>query len=148
MTVRDGRILAVDYGSRRIGLAICDPTRTVVTGLPLIETKDPMQEVGRIAEIAEGREVAEIVVGLPLNMNDTVGPRARLTLAFVEQLRLHVRCPVETFDERLTSFEAEERLRGSGLGRKAKRRHVNTVAAQIILETYLAAKKKAEGDRQ
>ncbi len=140
-----GRILGVDFGERRIGLALGEPASGVVVGLPVLETADALGEAGAIAEIAGAREVAEIVVGLPLNMDDTEGPRAVRTREFADALRERTKIPVRLFDERLTSHEAEVRLRGSGLGRKAKRRHVNTVAAQIIVEAYLEAKRRGAG---
>ena len=78
---------------------------------------------------------------MPLNMDDTVGPAARRVLDFVEELKQFVSVPVVTWDERLSSAEAEDRLRGVELGHKKKRDHVNTVAAQVILETYMQSRR-------
>ncbi len=131
------KIFAIDYGTKRVGLAISNPTEQIALALPLYTWQDDGNDAARLAELAAVQEAEEVLVGLPLNMDDTVGPAARRVLDFVEELKQFVSVPVVTWDERLSSAEAEARLRGVDLGRRKKRNHVNTVAAQVILETYM-----------
>ncbi|MBI5368585.1 MAG: Holliday junction resolvase RuvX [Planctomycetes bacterium] len=138
------RVLAIDYGEKRVGLAISAESG-IPLALPLLERGTMESDLGRLVELVEGRKVEELVVGLPLNMNGSVGPRARAVLDFVKTLRAVFDLPVATFDERLTSVQATDMLRGSGLGRKQKRAHVNTVAAQLILSAYLEARRRRGG---
>ncbi len=135
------KIFAIDYGKKRVGLSISNPTEQIALALPLYRWQDDGNDAARLAELAAGEEAEEIVVGLPLNMDDTVGPAARRVLDFVEELKQFVSVPVVTWDERLSSAEAEDRLRGVELGHKKKRDHVNTVAAQVILETYMQSRR-------
>ena len=136
------KILAVDYGTKRVGMAISDPAEKLTLALPLYEWQADGNDAARIAGLAEEQGAEEIVVGLPINMDDTVGPSARAVLDFVEELKIFTHVPVATWDERLSSQEAEEKLRGLEISRKKRREHVNTVAAQVILEKYLESRKK------
>ena len=131
------KIFAIDYGKKRVGLAVSDPTEQIALALPLYMWKDDGNDSARLAELSIEQESEEIVVGLPINMDDTVGPAARRVLDFIEELKQFVSVPVVPWDERLSSAEAEDRLRGLEMGHRKKREHVNTVAAQVILETYM-----------
>lgn len=126
------KILGVDYGTKQIGLAISDESEMLALAYGVVEG-------GLDAVVAAAKEsgAQAIVVGLPRNMNDSIGPAGRRVMQFVERLREQTNLPVDTFDERLTSYEAERRLVGAPLSRKKKRAHVNVVAAQLILEGYL-----------
>ncbi len=137
------RILAVDLGDRRTGLAISAPGGTFAVGLPAIEADGPDEVLERIALLVQERRIDEVVVGLPRNMSGTLGPRARLTLEFADRLRAYAGVRVTTWDERLTSVQAESMVAPLGLSRKRKKTQVNTVAAQLILESYLQSKRRS-----
>ncbi len=135
------KVLAIDFGTKRVGLAISDPSEKLALALPLYEWQDDGNDAARLAGIAEEHGAEEIVVGLPINMDDTIGPSAERVLEFVEELKQFATVTVSTWDERLSSEEAQSRLRGIDLSRRKKRDHTNTVAAQVILESYLEARK-------
>mgnify|MGYP000437791893 CR=1 FL=1 len=133
------RILGIDYGTRRIGLSYGDELG-VATPLPALIDVDPARRwAGLLATIAQ-RRVTEIVIGHPLNMDDSVGPKAKEVETFAARLRTDVALPVHLVDERLTSYEAESTLP------KAKRRAVrasgiiDSRAATLILQDYLNQK--------
>lgn len=133
------RIVSVDWGEKRTGLAVSDPDATYALGLPPYEgPPDP----ARIAELVAREKPDEIVVGLPLRMDGTEGDAAENVRAFADELRLHVECPVVLWDERLTSEAAREMIRHVDLSRRRKRVLVNTVSAQVILQSYLDARRR------
>jgi putative Holliday junction resolvase len=129
------RYLAIDYGTKRIGLAICDPSETIASPLAVLEGQaDP---IGKIKAVVERENVVAIVVGLPLNMDDSVGPQAKTVFQFGEQLKKALNIPVYFQDERLSSFGAEEKLAPADFTRKKKSKHLDAVAAAEILEAFL-----------
>jgi putative Holliday junction resolvase len=129
------RYLAIDYGSKRVGLAICDGDETIASPLCVIEGHKDL--IGRIAEVVKQEGVGAVVVGLPLNMDDSVGPQAKLILRFAEQLEKQLDVPVHFQDERLSSFGAEEKLAGAEFAKKKRKKHLDAVAAAEILEAFL-----------
>ncbi len=131
-------ILAVDFGKRRIGLAIAESANSAAYPLGTFERVSMERDLSHIAARIESRGVTQIVVGLPLNMDGTEGPSARAARSFGAKVGEHLRLPVDYADERLTSFEARERLAGQTRLRR-KRGAVDAVAATIILEEWLAA---------
>ncbi len=131
------RVLGLDVGDRRIGVALSDETGTLASGLDTLTCVGPREDLGRIAELVRAHDVAEVVVGLPLNMDGTAGPQAAKVEAFVNGLRRRLAVPVIARDERLTTVEAEERLRAAGVRRKEWPRLVDKVAAVVILQEYL-----------
>lgn len=135
------RLLGIDYGDRRIGLAISDEMGLIAHKLPLIEISNMDEAIQNIVVCIEEKNISEVVIGLPKNMNDTIGPRAEIVLDFVEQLKNIINIPIVTWDERLTTMQAEEILSITTLSRKKKKGHLNTVSAQIILQSYLDAKR-------
>lgn len=142
------RILAVDLGSRRIGLAICSPEETLVVGAGVLERTKGDDPAAAVAAAAREREAERVVVGLPLNMDGTYGPKAAEAKAFSERLREILKVPVLLHDERLSSAAAEERLRGVAMTRSRKRTHTNQVAAQVILESYLGERRGKRGGKR
>jgi putative Holliday junction resolvase len=138
--VKAGRILAIDHGGKRSGTALSDRSRVFAFPAEVYEgEKELLAAVSRLA--AEG-DLAAVVVGLPLNMDGSCGERAREVLDFCDRLRaeiLEVGAGVEvvTWDERLTSFEAENLLRESGVRQSRREELVDAVAAQRILESFL-----------
>jgi putative Holliday junction resolvase len=132
-----GRHMGLDVGDRRIGVALSDDTATLASPLTTLARGAAGGDAAAVALLAARHEVTAVVVGLPLNMDGTQGPQARKVLAFVEALRKRLRVPVLLRDERLTTVEAEEQLRESGLGWKERKRVVDQAAAIVILQEYL-----------
>lgn len=133
------RILGIDYGSRRIGLAISDALGLMAHGHGIIDGGTILEVSSRITEVIVREKVGRVVIGLPKKLNNTLGIQAKEVLKFVEQLKTQVDIPVITWDERLTTAQAEVLLKDVNLSRQRKRRQLNTVAAQLILESYLDA---------
>ena len=133
------RLLGVDIGEARIGLALSDPTGMLCTPLMTLDAKGPPDDQQRIAEIATKHGAEGIVVGLPVNMDGSYGPTARRAQAFCRTLRTLTDTPVMMYDERLTSHEAEARLRAAGVQPSREKGRVDSAAAALILESYLAS---------
>ncbi len=131
------RILAIDHGDRRFGLAITDPDGVIALPLDVVHGEDALLEM--LPELIADREVERILVGMPLNMDGTVGPRARKVVAFCERLGDLLGLPVVTWDERLTTFQAEEMLRETGGSPRKRRERVDAVAAQVLLQSWVDA---------
>jgi putative Holliday junction resolvase len=139
------RTLAIDFGSRRVGLAMSDAGGTLATPYLVIEVKTPEQATAQVLEIVRAEGVERIVLGLPLNMDDTVGPAAAQVLAWGKNLAIMSGKPVLFVDERLSSFEAEQSLterkkRGEKMTRKAKKERLDAVAAAGFLQGFLDGK--------
>jgi putative Holliday junction resolvase len=126
-------ILAVDLGAKRTGFALCDPQEKMALALPTLQDVTPVD----VAALVQERGAGEVVVGLPLNMDGTVGPSARRVLDFIDELKLHCTVPVVPWDERLSTAEGQTRLREQGLSRKDRHRRADVAAAIVILESYL-----------
>lgn len=134
------RILGLDYGSKTVGVAMTDALGMTVQPYKTIQRERESklrQTLSEIAEIVEQYQIEKIVMGLPLNMDDTEGDRAVKTRDFAEKLKLRVAVPIEFTDERLTTMEAEEILDQSGIPRSEQKKVIDQVAAQLILEQYL-----------
>jgi putative holliday junction resolvase len=129
-------IASLDFGKRRIGLALAYGDHDAVIPLEVIERKSLARDLYRVVARLAELEVSQVVVGLPLNMDGTEGPQAQAATRFADRLRDTSGLVVELFDERLTSFEARERLRESG-GRRP-RGGIDAIAAAVILEGWLA----------
>jgi putative holliday junction resolvase len=131
------RTLGVDLGRVRIGLAVADDLLGAARPLRTIVRRDERTDLEAIAVLARDYEVARAVLGLPLNMDGTEGASARLARAFQPRLAAALGVPVELFDERLSSFEAETRLRDRGISSKDRRAMVDAEAAAVILQGWL-----------
>jgi len=132
------RYLAIDYGNKRTGLAICDPAETIASPLAVIEGQKNLLK--KIAEVARSENAEAIVLGLPLNMDDSQGFQAKRALQFAEQLKKHLSIPIHFQDERLSSFGAEEKLAPAEFTRKKKKKRLDAIAAAEILEAFLEQK--------
>jgi len=132
------RYLAIDYGTKRTGAAICDPSETIVSPLAVIEGQKDLLD--RIVRIVETENVGAIVLGLPLNMDDSIGPQAKLVFQFAEQLKSRLSIPIYFQDERLTSFAAEQKSANIESSRKKKQKRLDAIAAAAILEAFLERK--------
>lgn len=133
------RYLAIDYGFKRTGLAICDPGETIASPLMVIDGQKDL--VDKISKVISDENVDGVVIGLPLNMDDSHGPQAKLVLRFADKLRENIQIPVHFQDERLSTFGAEEKLRGAELPKKKKAERLDAVAAAEILTAFLEEKK-------
>lgn len=130
------RVLGLDLGRRRIGLALSDPTGIALPAGTL-ERRGLREDLRWLRDWAAERGVQRIVVGLPIHMNGSSGPEAEQARSFARRLEEATRLPVELMDERWTTVEAERALRATGRRGRARREVVDSVAAAILLRTYL-----------
>ena len=136
------RYLAIDYGTRRTGLAICDAGENIST--PLRTIHGQKQLLDRIAEVIEAENVEAVVLGLPLNMDGSQSAQAKLAQKFAERLRGHLDVPVHLQDERLSSFGAEQKLAPANFTKGKMRQRLDAVAAAEILNAFLEQKTSAD----
>ena len=140
------RTLAIDLGTRRIGLAMSDEGGQWATPLEVLFVTDPAQAVAPIAALVAKEDVRRIVLGLPINMDDSIGGMAKSVMAWADTLRPHVGgVPVVFVDERLSSFDAEQTLiankrAGAKMTRKDKKKSLDAVAAASFLQAFLDEK--------
>lgn len=138
------RIMGLDLGSKTVGVAISDPLLITAQGIEIIRRKDEnklRQTLARIEALIEEYEVDRIVLGLPKNMNDTLGERAQLSLEFKEKLERRTGLPVVMWDERLTTVAADRAMMEAGIRRENRKDYVDKIAACLILQGYLDAQK-------
>lgn len=134
------RAVALDLGSRRIGVALSDSKGTVATPYEVVQRSgDRTRDHRRIGELVDEADAEVVVVGLPLSLDGSIGPAARAILDEVEELRATLPIDVVTWDERLTTVEAERSLRVMGVKKGNRRRIVDQVAATVILQSWLDA---------
>ena len=134
------RIMAIDYGDRRIGLAVSDLLGMLAGEAWTMQEWDRERAARRIAEEAKRREVGTLVLGLPKNMDGTEGPRAALSREFKAMLEEAAGLPVVLWDERRSSIEAHAILHAAGKKERLHRKTVDAVAASLILEGYLGSR--------
>lgn len=140
------RTMAIDYGSRRIGVAVSDALGITTRGVATVKRASDARAIAEMARLAGELEAEEVVVGLPLRADGTHGTAAERVMRFVDALRDAVGVPVVTVGEWLTSYEAEERMRDAGLKASERKQRVDQAAAVVILDEYLAAKeRRADG---
>jgi putative Holliday junction resolvase len=132
------RILAVDFGDARTGLAATDWTGSIVVPLPRLDSRDEADLVRAIVEQVRERETQAVVVGMPISLDGQLGARAQRTAAFVARLQAALPCPVATVDESHSTDEAHERLKQGGLSAKRRKELADSTAALVILERYRA----------
>jgi putative Holliday junction resolvase len=130
------RLLAVDLGDRRTGIAVGDEASGTAMPLTVLELPRGDELLQALVRLVQTHAPDAIVMGLPMNMDDTEGPRAALTRSFASTLSDATACPVHMHDERLTSFEAEQRMRGTS--RRQKKERSDAIAACVLLESFLA----------
>lgn len=134
------RIMGLDFGSKTVGVAISDPLLITAQGIEIIRRKDEnklRQTLARIEELIVEYEIDRIVLGLPKNMNDTLGERAALSLEFQDKLERRTGLPVVMWDERLTTVAADRAMMEAGIRREHRKEHVDKIAAALILQGYL-----------
>jgi len=131
------RILALDLGTKTIGLAVSDPLGLTAQGLPTLQRSNRRADLTQLRELVEALGVARVVVGHPLHLKGYAGARAKEAERFADWLRAELAVPVELFDERLTTAEAERRLREAKVSRAKRKQVVDQMAATLLLEAYL-----------
>ena len=142
------RILAFDYGSKTVGVAVSDPIGITAQGVETIvrEREDKLRRtLARIDLLVKEKQAERIVVGLPLNMNHTIGERGEKALIFMKKVSDRTGLPVIAWDERLTTVQAERVLMEAGVRRENRKQYLDEMAAVLILQSYLDAGCPAEG---
>ncbi|MBI4166040.1 MAG: Holliday junction resolvase RuvX [Acidobacteria bacterium] len=132
-----GRILAVDFGTKRIGLAVSDALGITAQGLPTRERTRIEDDLRHIQELAAEHSVELVLVGNPVSKRGDATPMAKLAAAFAQKLARRIASPVQLWDERLTTAEAMRVLRDSGIGLDKRRQARDRVAATLLLQSYL-----------
>jgi putative Holliday junction resolvase len=141
------RVLGVDLGSKRIGIAVSDRSGTIATPLTVLARSGNVRaDHRRIAELVAEEEAVRVVVGLPLNMSGTSGPAATAAVAEAEALATVVGVPVETHDERRTTVTADSVLQQRGMRAPARRAVIDKVAAAVMLQSWLDLRRDAHSD--
>ena len=135
------RIMGIDYGDARTGVAISDLLCSIVGSATVVPSRNPEKTIADIVRLADENQVGEIVVGLPKNMDGTEGSRAQLCRAFADRLHEATGLPVVMWDERRTTVEAHNILSAHNYHGKKRKDTVDAVAASLILEGYLAFRK-------
>jgi putative Holliday junction resolvase len=135
-----GRILAIDHGSRRMGLAVTDPLGITAQGIETLQRKNNRADFGRLERIIREYEVKEIVLGYPLRMSGQEGTQSQKVAAFAEELRKRFQLPVHLWDERLTSAEANRLLRENEVSTRRRVLAVDRMAAVLILQSFMQAR--------
>ncbi|GBD10404.1 Putative pre-16S rRNA nuclease [bacterium HR23] len=131
------RILALDVGARRIGCALSDPEGRIAFPAETLQRRTLLEDIQAVLALAHRQGVQAIVVGLPVSLSGEKGPQAREVLAFVEALRRASPLPVETWDERFTTVEAERLLREAGRQPSREKARRDAAAAAVLLQAYL-----------
>jgi putative holliday junction resolvase len=137
------RVLGLDVGSKRIGIAISDPLGITAQGLETLQRQNKRLDFEKLAKLARDYEVAEIVVGFPLRMSGVEGIQAEKMQIFAEELRKHLQLPVHLWDERLTSAEANRLLRETDMSIKRRGQVVDQMAAVLILQSWMEHRAQA-----
>lgn len=132
-----GRILALDLGKRRIGLALSDPLGITAQGLETLHRTTIREDLARLAQLAQDREVVLFLMGNPLHMSGDESRQSAYTREFAGRLHGATGIPIEFWDERMTSVEAERVLKESGISIEKRAKAVDRLAAVILLESYL-----------
>jgi putative holliday junction resolvase len=137
-----GRVLGLDVGTRRLGVAVSDPTGTVASPLATVPRRAPAEDARALAALAAGQQATTLVVGLPVTLAGREGPAARTVRAYLAELApLLPGLALELADERLSTVAAERALVGGGVRRRARRQVVDQVAASVFLQTWLDARR-------
>ena len=131
------RLMGLDVGSKTIGVALSDPFGWTAQGLEVIKRKGLERDLQRLAEIIQEYEVHKAVIGLPKNMNGTIGPQAEAVQEFVREFQENLRIPVEMWDERLTTVAAQRTLIEADVSRQKRKQVIDKMAAVMILQGFL-----------
>ena len=138
------RVLSIDFGEKRIGLALSDSLGLIASPLEVFEYSSREKALDRIAETIKRKEANEVIVGLPLEMNGNRGVKAKEAEEFADSLRKIINIPVFCWDERLTTAEAQRALLEANMSRAGRRQRTDMVAAALLLQSYLEARRNKE----
>jgi putative Holliday junction resolvase len=131
------RILALDFGEKRIGVAVSDSLNIIAQSVGTIERRGIKNDIKSVRDLVEKHDAGKLIVGLPLNMNGTEGKSANLAIDFVNKLKKEINICVEMSDERLTTAQGERIFLEADLSRKKRKKNIDKIAAQLILQNYL-----------
>ncbi len=137
------RILGIDFGEKRIGLAISDPLGFTAQGINTLPHTGLKNVIEALAEVCRQHEVREIVIGLPVNMNGSLGPKAKEILELVPRLEKKLDLPVKTWDERLSTRQVGRLMIEGGVSREERKKKSDRLAAVLILQSYLESKRNS-----
>lgn len=149
MESKNMRIMGLDFGSKTVGVAVSDPLLITAQGVEIIRRKEEnklRKTLARIEELIEEYQIEEIVLGLPKNMDNSLGPRAEITLDFKDKLERRTGLMVHTWDERLTTVAADKAMMEAGMGRESRKEYVDQIAAVFILQGFLECRKMKQGE--
>ncbi len=136
------KILGLDIGTKRIGVAVSDKTQLIASVLTTIHRQEKQQDINQIVNLIKENDAEEVVVGLPLNMDGTIGPSAQEVLDLVEELKGATDKKISTWDERLSTLATEKMLIEADISRKKRKEAIDMLSAQNILQGYLDWKKR------
>ncbi len=141
-----GRILGIDYGERRIGIAISDALGITAQGLDTLVIRSRDEALEKVARIAEETEAVKIVVGMPLNMNGSIGIKGEEVKGFVEALKEKTGLKIDVWDERMTTIAAQRAMGEMGIKLKGRKKDLDRISATMILQGYLDRLSRSSGD--
>jgi putative Holliday junction resolvase len=136
------RLMGLDYGDKTIGVAVSDELGWTAQGVEVIRRRTEQADMERLKQIKEQYGVTEAVVGLPKNMNNTIGPRGEICMVFAQSLEQMLHIPVHLWDERLTTVSAQRTLIEADVSRKKRKTVIDKMAAMLILQNYMDSKQK------
>ena len=131
------RMMGIDVGRKRIGVAVCDASELIATPKDTLQRVGTERDIERLLAMAKAESVEKIVVGMPLSLDGSIGPQAEFVERFTDALRRATSLPVDTVDERFSTVEAEDAMMAHGLSGRKRRKLVDKVAASYILQRYL-----------
>ncbi len=138
------RILGLDVGSKTIGVAVSDELNLIAQGVTTLKRKGKRLDIKELLRMIEELKVEKVVVGLPKNMNGSLGPSAKMVLSLIEELKKFVDLPIITWDERLSTVAAQKALLEADVSRKKRKQVIDKVAALLILQGYLDSQTRME----
>ena len=133
----NGKIAGIDFGSVRIGVAVCDPERRIAFPYEIWRRKNEKLDLEHFREFVKEERIVHFVVGLPLHCSGEMSDKARQAIEFADKLAAATGCSVDFLDERFTSVMADDALRQAGVKAKKRKQNLDAIAAQILLSTYL-----------
>ncbi|WP_245855775.1 Holliday junction resolvase RuvX [Paenibacillus rigui] len=136
------RLMGLDYGDKTIGIAVSDELGWTAQSVEVIRRSTQERDLNRLRELISQYDVKELVVGLPKNMNNTIGPRGEICIAFAQSLHEILQMPVHLWDERLTTVSAQRTLIEADVSRKKRKQVIDKMAAALILQNYMDSKTK------
>ena len=136
------RVLGLDVGDRRIGVALSDALGLTAQRLTVLEREGTAKDAAAVCALVEQHGAEAVVVGLPLTLRGDEGPQAKKVLAFAQTLRRRLSVPVQLIDERMTTVQGERALLETGASRRARKQVIDQVAAQLILQQFLDTQRK------